>query len=140
MVKIYGYRKDSDQYTTYTVQGEGVTELCTLDGVTYISVTENLPQHDERLTVAELVLTDDLRSQIKKASPHIQLLNDRIKAKIRERYDAEDEMYFSRISIGALMGQYAMEAGEQEKVLAYGAYIEEIRQWGRDEKAKMGLA
>ena len=140
MAKIYQYQKASDDFTEYRVQGEGVNELCTIDGITFISVTNELPAYDERLTVTETVLTAELLSQIKGSSPHVALINERIKSKIREKYDAEDEMYFARISIGTMMGAYTFQAGEQEAVLAYGAFIESIRQGGRAEKEALGLA
>lgn len=140
MAKIYQYLKASDDFTEYRVQGEGVNELCTIDGITYISVASEPPAYDDRLTVVETVLTTELMSLIKSSSPHVALINERIKSKIREKYDAEDEMYFARISIGVMMGAYTFQPGEQEAVLAYGAFIENIRQWGRSEKAALGLA
>jgi hypothetical protein len=139
MVKIYSYQKTSDQFTQYRVQGEGLTELCEIDGTTYVSTAGDLPAHSPLLTVTEVDMTDALRDQIKAASPHVQLINERIKARIRDQYDAEDEMYFARISIGAIIGQYTMEPGEAARVAEYGVYVESVRQWGRDQRAELGL-
>lgn len=88
-----------------------------------------------------LVLTDALREQIKAVSPHVALISERMIQKIRAQYTQDDEMYFARIGIGALMGPtvYTLQAGEQAALLAYGVFIEGIRQWGRDERAKLGL-
>jgi hypothetical protein len=117
------------------------TELATIDGTTYVHVPDSavLPEQPIEIDVAPVSLTADLAEAIKAASPHVRLVNERIKAKIRERYDAEDEMYFARVSIGAITGQYTMEPGEAEKVTAYGAYVEEVRQWGRNQRAGFGL-
>lgn len=139
MAKIYQYRKTTDTYTEYRVQGEGVTELVTIDGITYLSIAGDLPVYDARLIVAETVLTDELREQIKAVSTHVVLINERIKAKIGDKYDAETEMYYARIGIGALSGMYTMEPGESAAMSAYGEYVESVRQWGRDQRAELGL-
>jgi hypothetical protein len=117
------------------------TELATVNGITYVHLPDGtaLPAQPPEITVELAMLTPELSEEIKTASPHVRLINDRIKEKIRERYDAENEMYFARISIGAITGQYTMEAGESAKVAAYGAYVESVRQWGRDQRAALGL-
>lgn len=145
---IFGYQKHIDRLRTVEIrlpenaehQHIG-TELATINGTTYVFLpdAEVLPDQPIEIDVVPVALTDDLRDQIKLASPHIQLINERIKARIREKYDAEDEMYFARISIGAITSQYIMEPGEAAKVAEYGAYIESVRQWGRDQRAELGL-
>lgn len=144
---IYSYQKHIDELRTVEIAlpVDGMqrlgTELATIDGTTYIHVPDSatLPEQPIEIDVAPVSLTAELTDAIKAASPHVRLVNERIKAKIRERYDAETEMYFARISIGAITGQYTMEPGEAEKVAAYGAYVEEVRQWGRDQRAGFGL-
>ena len=117
------------------------TELCTIDGTTYVAVPAGvtLPAQPEQITVSTVTLTDTLKEQIKAASAHVALIGERMVQKIRAKYTPEDEMYFARISIGALTGQYTFETGEQAAVTAYGAHVESVRQWGRDERAKLGL-
>lgn len=144
---IYSYQKHIDDLRTVEIAlpFDGVqrlgTELATIDGTTFVHVPDSatLPEQPIEIDVAPVSITPDLTDAIKAASPHVRLVNERIKAKIRERYDAETEMYFARISIGAITGQYTMEPGEAEKVAAYGAYVEEVRQWGRDQRAAFGL-
>lgn len=139
MAKIYQYQKISDHFTEYRVSGEGVTELCTLDGTTFISVAGELPVHDSRLIVTEATLTDELRNQIKAASVHVALITSRMQERIRAKYSLEDEAYFSRIGVGVALGAYTFQPGEQDALLAFGAFVETVRQWGRDEKAALGL-
>lgn len=144
---IYSYQKHIDELRTVEIAlpVDGMqrlgTELATIDGTTYVHVPDSatLPEQPIEIDVAPVSLTPELIDAIKAASPHVRLVNERIKTKIRERYDAETEMYFARISIGAITGQYTMEPGEAEKVAAYGAYVEEVRQWGRDQRAGFGL-
>jgi hypothetical protein len=115
-------------------------ELVTLDGITYVSISAGIePVIPAGIELTELPADDPARELLKTEAPYFQLINQRIKEKIRERYDAEDEMYFARISVGALMGAYQMQPGEQQAVLAYGEYVESIRQWARDERAAVGL-
>lgn len=122
-------------------------ELCTLpDGRTIVALFDGftLPV-DQPVEIAAsikvLTLTADLKERIKAASPYVKLISDNMQQKIREVVSAEDEMYFARIGIGALMGPavYTLQPGEQAAMLAYGAFIESVRQWGRAERAKLGL-
>ena len=116
-------------------------ELATINGVTYISLPEglSLPTQHTEIALTQLTMTDELKAEIRASSPADALIRQQIRSKIREKYDAEDEMYFARISVGALMGQYTYRAGEAEEVLAYGTFIESVRQWAQDEREKLGL-
>jgi hypothetical protein len=117
------------------------TELCTLEGVTYVAVPDGvaLPNQPPEISVSAVTLTDALKDQIKAASAHVALISERMVQKIRGAYTPDDEMYFARISIGALTNQYTMEPGEAQHVADYGNFVESVRQWGRDERAKLGL-
>jgi hypothetical protein len=72
------------------------------------------------------VLPVDLRDAIKTASPHVRLINTRVQDAIAQRYSTADEIKLIRTAPSAEM-------------LAYNAYAEECRAWGRGEKAKLGL-
>ena len=145
---IYAYTKVSTPYTTiqmalpYEMGSENqCTELCTLEGVTYVSVPDSvtLPDQPAELTITEATITPELREQIKAASPHCALIAERMEARIRSKYSLSDEAYFARIGVGAALGVYQFEPGEQDEMLAFGAWVETVRQWGRDERAKLGL-
>ncbi len=137
MPKIYKYQKIVDDYTTYCLvepdynpleTEDRITELCTIDGVTYVSVPDSitLPEQPEEITVEEVELTDELKESIKSASPHVQLINDRVVAKIREVYSLNDEIKMIRLSPSA-------------ESTAYNEYVEACREWGRVAKANLGL-
>lgn len=145
---IYAYTKVSTPYTIiqmalpYEMDGENqCTELCTLEGVTYVSVPDSvlLPDQPAELTITEATITPELRDQIKAASPHVALIAKRMEQRIRERYSLSDEQFFSRIGVGVALGAYTFGVGEQDALLAFGAYVEGVRQWGRDEREKLGL-
>lgn len=145
---IYAYTKVSTPYTTiqmalpYEMGSENqCTELCTLEGVTYVSVPDSvtLPDQPAELTITETTITPELREQIKAASPHCALIAERMEARIRSKYSLSDEAYFARIGVGAALGVYQFEPGEQDEMLAFGAWVESARQWGHDERAKLGL-
>ena len=146
---IYSYQKHIDALRTVEIalptdatnhQRIG-TELATVNGTTYVFLPNGakLPAQPSEITVVTVTLTPEISDAIKAVSPHVWLINEQIKEKIRNKYSSEDEMYFARISIGAITGQYTMEPGEADKVAAYGAYVESIRQWGRDQRAAIGL-
>ena len=84
-------------------------------------------------------MTDPLKESIKAVSPHTRLISQRMQEKIRAAYTIEDEQFFSRIGVGVALGAYVFGAGEQAALLAFGAFVESVRQWGRDERAKLGL-
>jgi hypothetical protein len=137
MPKIYKYQKITDQFTTYCLvepdynlleTEDRITELCTINGVTYASIPDGiiLPEQPEQITVEEVELTDELSNSIKAVSPHIQLINEHVVNKIRERYSVNDELKFLRI-------------GLSEESTAYNDYVEECRAWGRGAKEKLGL-
>ena len=137
MTKIYKYQKVQDAYTTHCLvepdynlleTEDRITELCTIDGVTYVSVPDSiiLPAQPEQITVEEVVLTDELKAAIKSESPHVQLINERVVAKIREIYSLNDEIKMIRLSPSA-------------ESTAYNEYVEACRDWGRVAKARLGL-
>jgi hypothetical protein len=137
MTKIYKYQKVQDAYTTHCLvepdynlleTEDRITELCTIDGVTYVSVPDSitLPEQPEQITVEEVELTDELKESIKSASPHVQLINDRVVSKIREVYSLNDEIKMIRLS-------------PSEESAAYNEYVESCRDWGRVAKANLGL-
>ena len=145
---IYAYTKVSTPYTTiqmalpYEMDSENqCTELCTLDDVTYVSVPDSvtLPDQPAELTITEATITPELRDAIKAESPHCRLITERMEMRISSKYSLSDEQYFARIGVGAALGAYTFAPGEQDELLAFGAYVEAARQWGRDERAKLGL-
>lgn len=80
-------------------------------------------------------------AEIKAVSPIVQLIDERMNQKIRAQYTLNDELKFARIGLGALMGPsvYTFEPGEQDALLAFGAFVQGVRQWGRDQRAALGL-
>ncbi len=138
--RIYGYRKAMNEFTVITLRepdraeqdAPGVTELATLDGVTYVAIPDGvvLPEQPVEITatLAEVTLTEELREAIKSASPHVQLINERVVERIRERYTINDELKHLRLGL------------DDPETAAYNAYAEECRAWGRAEKERLGLA
>lgn len=104
------------------------------DGVTLPGQPAEIAASVETVTV-----TSDLREQIKASSPHCRLISERMEERIRARYSLSDEQYFARIGVGAALGVYSFEPGEQDELLAFGAFVEDIRQWGREQRAELGL-
>jgi hypothetical protein len=150
MTTIYSYAKFSTPHTVIQMalpDNQGVddslrcTELCTLDGTTYVAVPDGLalPAQPAEIDPQPVVPGADLVARIKAASPHVQLIYERTEALIRSKYSLSDEAKFARIGVGAALGVYAFGAGEQDELIAFGAFVEAARQWGRDERAKLGL-
>lgn len=147
MATIVRYIKVHDAYTTHTLitpTDAGCQELCTLDdGYTYISVPDGvtLPEQIPEIaaTLETVTLTDPLREAIKTASTHCQLIAERVIEQIRTKYTVDDELYIARIAVGALQGSYTLQPGEAELIATYQADIEASREWGRQQRAELGL-
>lgn len=153
MTSIVRYQIVSDALTTNRLRepenpdmnAPRCTELCTLaDGYTYVAVPDGLTiPTGQPASVAEslepVTLSEDLRGQIMAASPHCQLIAERVIKRIRERYPMDEELFLNRIATGVLAGLYEYQPGEEAEVLAFGAWAEECRQWGRAQRAALGL-
>ena len=124
--------------------GVSTVDLCELDGWRYVSVPDNSPEPtlpEQIASTWQLVspLTPELREQIKATSTHTQLIAQRVIDKIREKYPLDEELYFARIAVGALQGSYMLLPGEAESLAQYQLDVESAREWGRLERAKLGL-
>lgn len=147
MTTIYRYAKVSDPYTTHTLAtppDSGCTELCTLDdGYTYVAVPVGvmLPDQPDEIaaSVESVTITPELRDAIKAVSPHCRLISERMIEQIRARYSVDDELFYARIMIGAGAGLYELQAGEVEEVAAFKTHVETVREWGRQQRAALGL-
>ena len=116
----------------------------TIDGITYVSLPDgaSLPANQPEEIAASIqtvTLTPALREAIKAASPHCQLIAQRMVEKIRALYSIDDEMYFARIGVGAANGMYTPTQDEMQAMTVFGEFVESIRQWGREERARLGL-
>ena len=147
MPVIARYQPVSDAYTAYRVSGPdgdigvSITEMCEMDGWRYLSIPDGVtPVIPAQITTyGPVELTDELREQIKVASPHTQLIAQRVIDKIRAKYTLDDELYFARITVGALHGSYELQSGEAAAVEQYQIDVESAREWGRQERAKLGI-
>ena len=154
MTSLIAYRRVVDAVTTHTLRlpdapqgAQAAQELATLpDGRTVVALFDGfvLPGGQPAAIAASIEvlpvpLPDALKAQIKAASPIVKLIGAGMLQQIRDAYSAEDEAYFARIGVGAALGAYTFGAGEQADLLAFGAFVESVRQWGRAERAKLGL-
>jgi len=116
-------------------------ELAEVDGWYYVFVPDGvtMPEQPQEIMWQEVTLTESEREQIKAKSRRCQLIAEEMQRRIRAVYPLEEEMYFARIGVGSALGAYTFEPGEQEAMLAFGQFVESVRQWGRAERAKIGL-
>ena len=152
MPYIISYQKYTDSQISRTLRlpEDSVTyapigtELATIAGVTYVSLPDGvvLPSGQPveiSASIQSVVLTPALRKAINISSPHVQLIKTRIIDEIRKSYSIDDEMYFARIGVGAANNLYAPTTDEMQALTAFGQFVEGVRQWGRNERAKLGL-
>lgn len=117
------------------------TELAEVDGwhFVYIPLGSVLPEQHAQINLTEVLLDAALRTSIKAASRPCDLIAQAMQVQIRSAYTVEDEQYFSRIGVGVALKAYEFQAGEMDALLAFGAHVESVRQWGRDKRAEIGL-
>ena len=144
MPAIYSYRKVFDAYTTYALaEPDGVrcTELATIDGTTYVSVPDGaqLPAQPAQITVVPVQLDDALKTALRAASPPLQLIDRQVVEQIRSRYTENDELYLARIGVGKALGTYEPSTDELAELRDYQAWVEAAREWGRAQRAALGL-
>lgn len=123
---ILSYRKITDQYTTHIIEDQlhdDVIELCTIDGVTYVSVPDDstLPEF-KIITVKKAVLSNDIKAAIRDKSPHFRLLALRMGAPKNLRLTADDEARIKRMQ---------KDVGEAEKAGAVDAFLTDRRSWDK---------
>jgi len=116
---------------------DGRTVVALFDGATL--PTDQPPEIAASIEVLPTPLPDALRNEIKAASPQVQLISQRMIDTIRASYSIDDEMFFARIGVGAANGLYAPSSDEIQEMTVFGEFVESVRQWGRDERAKLGL-
>ncbi|MDE2097814.1 MAG: hypothetical protein KGL39_11245 [Patescibacteria group bacterium] len=140
MPSIYSYQKIIDAVTTHllalpedaTTHQKVGTELCTIGGVTYVSIPDGytLPAiQPSGITPTQLTLpiADPLYTEIFQASPHVQLINKQVRDMIAEKYQPSDEIR-------------ALRLGSADPGWApYNTYVESCRAWGKNQKALLGL-
>ena len=112
------------------------TELCTIDNKTYIaSESKDGVQLLEQTAKGTIAITganftaDEIKKikrRVKAATPAVATINAQVRAKIKERYSIEDEIKMLRLA-------------PSPETVAWNDYVEDCRQWGREEKAKLGL-
>lgn len=104
-------------------------EIAEIDGLTYYALPDGVALPAEQppgITPEAVAMTPALLDTLRDASPHVHIINQRVREAIAERYSIYDEIKLLRTAPSAEM-------------IAYNAYAEECRLWGRNEKAKMGL-
>ena len=142
------------KYTPYTTAGpngvslrfradeSGATELAEFDGAVYVHVPDGAVLPEQPVEIAWQPVTPDvvLLARIKAESRPVQLIAQAMIEKIRSSYTIDDEMFFARIGVGAATGMYQPTPDELQEVTVFGEFVESVRQWGRAERAKLGLA
>lgn len=138
---MLSYRKYIDAHVSRTLllpEDPGThqplgTELATLaDGTTYVALPDGmaLPANQPEEIAASIVNpatpTAQQVAEIKAASPHVRLIDQRVRDRIDEQYSMSDELKMLRLA-------------PSPETTAYNAYVESCRAWGRAEKAALGL-
>ena len=140
MISLIAYRKSIDAIHTHELRlpieagqpaGQELTTLA--DGRTVVALfgAASLPEDQPAEIIASIEtlptpLPQALHDEIKAASPACHLIAKQVVDKIRARYSADDEIKLLRLA-------------PSPETTAWNAYVEECRQWGREQRARLGL-
>ena len=141
------------KYTPYTTAGpdgtslrfragdSGAQELAEFDGHAYVHVPDGatVPEQPTEIDWQAIVPDAALLARIKFESRPVQLIAQAMVEKIRAAYSIDDEMFFARIGVGAANGLYQPSTSELAELAEFGQFVEDVRAWGRTERAKIGL-
>ncbi len=132
---------DGTELRFRNTETDGAIELAELDGWYYVCVPDGVTMPDQQPEIQWQAVEPNaaIKEQIKAASRPCQLIYAEMQRRIRDAYPIEVEQYYARIGVGAALGLYVFQPGEQEALVAFGAYVEAVRQWGKSERAKIGL-
>lgn len=111
-----------------------VIELCELDGKTYVSVSDEalrtvMKSGGDLVEVSGATMAEEMPSivaKIKSSAPAVKDIRAEVIRKIREKYSVDDEIYLLRTA-------------PSPETAAWNDYVENCRQWGREQKALLGL-
>ena len=148
MTSIYRYQPviiEGPNGTDFRPRAESpehtLTELAVLDGWRYIAVPDGtvvvVPEEIE--TWEPVIITPELREQLKAVSPHTRLALSQFIDAVREQFSLDDELYFARIATGALIGSYTFEPGEAELLAEYQQHVESCRAVLKSRYTELGL-
>lgn len=132
MATIVKYQKFITRNITRMIEApEDATELCTIDGWTYVSLPNGLPlPSDQPAEIADSItpvdLDPELKATISDACPHVRLIRERVRDMIADQYPVHEEIKLLRTA-------------PSPEFEAYNTHAETCRQWGRDRKSELGL-
>ena len=118
-----------------------LVELALLDGWYYVHVPDGtiVPEQPVEIQWQLANLDAAALERLKEASPLYQMIGAEIQNRIRKRYSPEREAAFARLGASVALGMHELTDEERQEFLAYDSYVEEVRQWGRAERAAIGL-
>lgn len=147
MTTIYKYQRITtpgpDGTTLYFRNADDAPralELGELDSWHYVSVPDgaSLPEQPVEIDWQLVTVDDDLRQRLMGTRP-LQMIAEAVVQRIRERYPLDEELFLNRIATGVANGLYVYQDGEEAEVIAFGVWAEDCRQWGRQQRAELGL-
>lgn len=130
----YSYEKKQAQYTTYELlhpdyeqmpeDTARITELCTIDNITYVHISDGLilPTQPKQITLKQITMTPQLKARIRQASPHVKLMEKRMAKNEDVRLTKQDENTLGFLS------------EFMDSPVACTDYVAKRREWDKVEK------
>jgi hypothetical protein len=127
----------------FEIQTDRPTHLAEVDGFQYIFIPDtlvpNIPKQSDEIEFESVTLDPVLKSKIKQNSATVALIDSRFNEKLRAVYSLDDEQYFSRIGTGVALGMYVFQPGEEQSLIDFGKFVENLRTEKRAELSSIDL-
>jgi len=144
MPKIIEYKKVITQQNTYELREVEGTDLCTIGDTTYFVIPGTVLPTGQAAEIQSSIkattLTNVLNDQIRAASPHCQLINQRRRERIEAAgYSKDDTDYFIHLHISTQLGIVPVNAKLTAALAAYMTAFKNAFVWADNQYAALGL-
>jgi hypothetical protein len=143
---IVRYRPITDQYSSrrlsvFRGSESLVLDLCEIDGWVYASCADDvdLSEVDPAYSAEAVTLTADVRTEIKRASPHCRLIKARTHALVAQEYDGQDQTKLDRLMAAAGAGLVALTDSQRATLGSYRDANLAADQWAAQQYREVGL-
>ena len=143
---IVRYRPITDPYSSRRLSvfrgaDSLVLDLCEIDGWVYASCADDvdLSGVDPAFSAEIVTLTESLRTEIKRASPHCRLIKARGHARVAEEFDDADQTKLDRLMAASSAGLVVLTDSQRAVLEHYRDNNLSADKWAAEQYEALGL-
>jgi hypothetical protein len=143
---IVRYRPITDQYSSrrlsvFSGADSLVLDLCEIDGWVYATCADDvdLSGVDPAFSAEIVTLTESLRTEIKRASPHCRLIKARGHARVAVAFDGADQTKLDRLMAASSAGLVVLTDSQRAVLEHYRDINLSADKWAAEQYEALGL-